>query len=145
METTGTTERSKINNPAARVLAAVNAPIKVAFDYIQPVPLDIIFPGYHNIPAIVQTDEKEPWITAGKSRTVTFAEGNSALESMLHADGSWLFIALEDEKVLIDWKYVFTPKNEEAKGIIEQYLLPGFQGMLEQAVKISKENLGSGK
>jgi hypothetical protein len=164
-----TTDRSKINHPTARVLATVNAPIRVTFDYIQPVPLDVIFPGYHSIPAIVKTDERELWITAGKSRTVTFADGNSARESMLHVDypnyfsyklenftaenlgsliervdGAWVFIALEDGQVLIDWKYVFIAKNDEARAIIEQHLLPEFQGMLEQAMKISKENLESG-
>ncbi|SHM72131.1 hypothetical protein [Mucilaginibacter sp. OK098] len=168
MKTQDSTERSRINNPTARVLATVNAPIKVAFDYIQPVPLNIIFPGYHNIPAIVKTDEQKLWITPGKSRTVTFADGNSAFESMLHVDypnyfsyklenfssenlnslvervdGAWVFIALEDDKVLIDWKYVFTPKSDEARAMIEQHLLPEFQGMLEQAMTISKGNLES--
>jgi hypothetical protein len=170
MKTLETTERTKVNNPTARVLATVNAPIKVAFDYIQPVPLPIIFPGFHNIPAIVSSDENELWITPGRSRTVAFEDGNSAFESMLDVDypnyfsyklenfssenlsslveridGAWVFVSLEENKVLIDWKYVFIPKSEEAIGIIDQHLLPEFQGVLEQAMTISKENLESGK
>ncbi|MEO6980046.1 MAG: SRPBCC family protein [Mucilaginibacter sp.] len=168
MKTQGSKERSKIDKPTARILATVKAPIKVAFDYIQPVPLDIIFPGYHNIPAIIKTDEKELWITPGKSRTVTFADGNSAFESMLHVDypnyfsyklerfssenlnslvdrvdGAWVFIAIENDKALIEWNYVFIPKNDEAGAIVIQPVLPEFQGMLEQAMEIIKENLES--
>lgn len=170
MKTLETTERSKVNNPTARVLATINAPIRTAFDYIQPVPLSLIFPGFHNIPAIVSSDEKELWITPGRSRTVTFADGNSAFESMLYVDypnyfsyklenfssenlsnlieridGAWVFVSLEDNRVLIDWKYVFIPKSEEARNIIENHLLPEFQGVLDQAMKISKENLESGQ
>ncbi|MFD2935379.1 SRPBCC family protein [Spirosoma flavum] len=169
METREERQQNQLSNPTARVLQTVNVPIQVAFDYIQPVLLSTIFPGYHTIPAIVKTNEAAYWIKAGLSRTVTFADGNSAYESMVHVDypnyfsyklehftdqglsslvervdGAWVFIALEEEKVLIDWKYVITPKNEEAKKIIQDHLLPDFQGMLEQAMNISKENLESG-
>ncbi|MCF0075556.1 SRPBCC family protein [Dyadobacter sp. CY261] len=168
METNQTLERSQLNNPTARVLETVNVPIKVAFDFIQPIPLDLIFPGYNAIPAIVKTDEQELWITAGRSRTVTFADGNSAFESMLHVDypnyfsyklenfsseglnnlieridGAWVFIALDENSVLIDWKYVITARNNDARQIIQEHLLTDFQGMLEQAMKICKENLES--
>lgn len=162
-------QRNQISNPTASVLQAVNVPIKVAFDYIQPVPLQTIFPGYNTIPAIVKTNEPDYWIKAGVSRTVTFADGNSAYESMLHVDyptyfsyklenftaeglssliervdGAWVFIAMEEENVMIDWKYVITPRNDEAKKVIQEHLLPDFQGMLEQAMRICKENLESG-
>lgn len=41
---------------------------------------------------------------------------------------------------MIDWKYVITPRNDEAKKVIQEHLLPDFQGMLEQAIRISKEH-----
>jgi hypothetical protein len=56
-------------------LETIEVPINIAFDYIQPVPLSILFPGYHNIPAIIETDETEKWIKAGLSRIVTFEDG----------------------------------------------------------------------
>jgi len=77
---------SKIPKPVARVLETINVPIEVAFNYIQPVPLQNIFRGYNNIPAIEKTNETEKWIKAGLSRTVTFADGNTATENMLYAD-----------------------------------------------------------
>lgn len=163
-------EKSQVSKPVARVVETINVPIGVAFSYIQPVPLHIIFPGYHSIPAIVKTDEAEKWTKAGLSRTVTFADGNTATESMQYVDypnyfsyqitnfsseglnslvervdGAWVFIALDDEKVLIDWKYIITPRNDEAAKIIQAHLLADFQGMLEQAMQISKQNLESGK
>jgi len=150
------------------VLETIHVPIKIAFDYIQPVPLPDIFPGYGSIPAVVKSNEQQEWIEAGLSRTVTFADGNSAHESMQHVDypnyfsyqldnfssealsqlierveGAWVFIAADDEKVIIDWKYAFIPRNEEAKKVIEQHVLPDFQGMLEQAMRICKEKLES--
>jgi hypothetical protein len=162
-------QRSQLSMPTASVIETIHVPIKSAFDYIQPVSLPTIFPGYSNIPSIVKTNEQEYWIKAGLSRTVTFADGNSALESMLHVDypnyfsyrienftaeglsnliekveGAWVFIPIEDGKVTIGWKYVITPRNEEAKQIIEAHVLPDFQGMLEQAMKICKTNLESG-
>jgi hypothetical protein len=66
------------------------------------------------------------------------AEGLSNLVERV--DGAWVFIALDEENVLIDWKYVITPKNDVAKTIIQEHLLPDFQGM-----NISKDNLESGK
>lgn len=169
MENVKKVHRSQISNPTARVLETIRVPIKIAFDYIQPVSLPDIFPGYGNIPAVVKSNEKEEWIEAGLSRTVTFADGNSAQESMLHVDypnyfsyqldhfsseglsnlierveGAWVFIAAEEEKVVIDWKYAFIPRNGEAKKVIEQHVLPDFQGVLEQAMRICKEKLESG-
>lgn len=164
------TERSQINKPTARVLVTVNANIKVAFDYIQPVPLNEIFLGTPNIPAVVKTDEKEFWITAGKSRTVTFADGNTAYETMVHVDfpsyfsyrienfssdalrsliervdGAWVFVALDEQRVMIDWKYVITPKNEQSEKIIIEHVLPGFQNMLNGAIGIVQKTLESKK
>jgi hypothetical protein len=164
------TNKSEIVKPVARVLATINAPIQAAFNYIQPVPLQNIFRGYNNIPAIVKTNESEKWIRAGLSRTVTFADGNTATEKMLYVDapsyfsykienftadglaslvesvdGAWVFIALEENKTLIDWKYIITPKNDQAAKIIQEHLLPDFQGMLEEAIKICKENLEAEK
>lgn len=166
MEKTEELQRSQISKPVARVLETINVPIAVAFEYIQPVPLQAIFPGYNNIPAIIKTNEPEKWTKAGLSRTVTFADGNTACENMLYADypnyfsyqikdftseglsslvervdGAWVFIAVNEDKVLIDWKYIITPRNEEAAKIIQEHLLPDFQGMLEQAMRICKQNL----
>lgn len=67
---------------------------------------------------------------------------SSLVESI---DGAWVFIGLEENKVLIDWKYIITPKNGEAAKIIQEHLLPDFQGILEQAISICKENLEAGK
>jgi hypothetical protein len=161
--------KSEIVKPVARVLETINVPVGVAFSYIQPVPLQNIFRGYNNIPAIEKTNETEKWVTAGLSRTVTFADGNTATENMLYVDapsyfsykidnftaeglsslvesidGAWVFIGLEENKVLIDWKYIITPKNDEAAKIIQEHLLPDFQGMLEQAIRICKANLETG-
>jgi hypothetical protein len=161
--------KSEIVKPVARVLETINVPVGVAFNYIQPVPLQNIFRGYNNIPAIEKTNETEKWIRAGLSRTVTFADGNTATENMLYVnapsyfsykidnftaeglsslvdrvEGAWVFIGLEENKVLIDWKYIITPKNDEAAKIIQEHLLPDFQGMLEQAIRICKENLETG-
>ena len=168
MEKAQKPQRSQISYPTARVLETINVPIKLAFDYIQPVPLHTIFPGYNNIPAVEKTSESEDWIKAGLSRTVTFADGNSAQESMLYVDypnyfsyklenftaeslsslvervdGAWVFIAVDKNKVLIDWKYIITPKSDEAGKIILEHLLPDFQGMLEQAMRISRQHLES--
>ena len=162
--------KSEILKPVARVLETINVPIEAAFNYIQPVPLQNVFRGYNNIPAIKKTNETEKWIRAGLSRTVTFADGNTATEKMLYVDapsyfsykidnftaeglsslvesvdGAWIFIGLEENKVLIDWKYIIKPKNDEAAKIIQEHLLPDFQGMLEQAIRICKENLEAGK
>jgi hypothetical protein len=162
-------KNSEILKPVARVLATIDVPINVAFNYIQPVPLQNIFRGYNNIPAIEKTNETEKWIRSGLSRTVTFADGNTAIENMLYVDapnyfsykidsftaeglsslvesveGAWVFIALEENKVLIDWKYAINPKSDEAAKIIQDHLLPDFQGMLEQAISICKENLETG-
>jgi hypothetical protein len=161
--------KSEIVKPVARVLETINVPVGVAFNYIQPVPLQNIFRGYNNIPAIEKTNETEKWIRAGLSRTVTFADGNTATENMLYVnapsyfsykidnftaeglsslvdrvEGAWVFIGLEENKVLIDWKYIITPKNDEAAKIIQEHLLPDFQGMLEQAIRICKANLETG-
>jgi len=55
-----------------------------------------------------------------------------------------VFIGLEENKVLIDWKYVINPKDDETAKIIQEHLLSDFQGMLEQAISICKENLETG-
>ena len=161
--------KNDISKPVDRVLETINVPVTVAFDYIQPVSLSAIFPGYNSIPAILKTNETEKWTKAGLTRTVTFADGNTASESMLHVDypnyfsyridhftseglnslvekvdGAWVFIAVEEKKVLIDWRYIITPRSDEAAKIINEHLLPDFQGMLEQAMRISKKNLESG-
>ena len=163
------TLKNEISKPVARVLETINVPITLAFNYIQPVSLSTIFPGYNTIPAILKTNETEKWTKAGLSRMVTFADGNTAFESMLHVDypnylsykideftseglnslvekvdGAWVFISVEEEKVLIDWKYIISPRSDEAAKIINEHLLPDFQGMLEQAMRISKKNLESG-
>jgi hypothetical protein len=78
MESLEERHRNQLSNPTARVRQTINVPIQVAFDYIQPVPLHTIFPGYNAIPAIVKTNEATYWIKAGLSRTVTFADGHTA-------------------------------------------------------------------
>ena len=51
--------KSKVLKPVARVLETINVPIEVAFNYIQPVPLQNIFLGFNNIPAIEKTNETD--------------------------------------------------------------------------------------
>ena len=48
------TLKNEISKPVARVLETINVPITLAFNYIQPVSLSTIFPGYNTIPAILK-------------------------------------------------------------------------------------------
>jgi hypothetical protein len=152
----------------ASVSQNVQTPIDVAFDYIVPIPLNLIFKGNESVPAIVKTDEKAKWVTPGLSRTVTWADGNTAQETLLtvetpHAfsyriqnftsnlkdlvekiQGEWVFTETEDGGVNITWRYVMFPFNSDAKSIIDENVLAGFQAVLEDAIAIIKTNLESG-
>ncbi|PZR11018.1 MAG: MxaD family protein [Flavobacterium psychrophilum] len=153
----------------ASVSQKVQVPIEVAFEYIVPIPLSLIFKGNQSVPAIVKTDEQAKWITPGLSRTVTWADGNTAQETLLTVEtprtfsyriqnftsnlknlidkiqGEWIFTETEDGGVQIDWKYVMYPFNDEAKNTIDENVLGGFQSVLEDAIAIIKANLESGK
>ncbi len=67
----------------ASVSQKVQTPIEVAFEYIVPIPLNLIFKGNQSVPAIVKTDEQARCVTPGLSRTVTWADGNTAQETLL--------------------------------------------------------------
>lgn len=136
-----------------------------AFDYILPVDLTKIFKRYKNLPAVVGSSNKKPWVTAGMERTVYFEDNNSAREYLTtvrqhhsfayridgftsalkllvrHIEGSWEFTATTNGKTHIQWTYTVVPKNFAAKFIINTFLKKNIKGLLNQAMDILKEDL----
>jgi hypothetical protein len=168
METQTTTPASK-KYPQTKVTVIVKAPIEQSFNYIAPIYLPHIFPGAGLIPGIKATSHDEAWNQAGLSRTVYFADGTTAQETMLtyngptsfsyknenftspilrtllhRFEGEWLFTDLEDGSIKIEWIYRMIPKNFLSRVFIKAVLLRFFTRMLHQALDISKNDLETG-
>ncbi|HET8861208.1 SRPBCC family protein [Marivirga sp.] len=116
-----------------KVNITIDATVESAFNYIVPVDLSHIFKGYKNLPAIVNTDEKEKWIKPGLTRTVYFEDGTTAREKLLtvvphtsfsyesdnftsklrflakRIEGDWVFTDLGNGKTKIEWNYKIVP------------------------------------
>lgn len=72
---------------AATVSMTIEALIEEAFGQIVPIDLSSIFTGYGPLPAVMQTrDQSGAWDAAGRTRTVAFADGSSARESLTTYD-----------------------------------------------------------
>jgi len=152
------------------VVATIKSEIDQAFNYIAPINLMHIFRGNAMIPAIVDTSVKQGWNKAGLQRTVHFADGSTSNETLLKVDsptsfsyknerfssnvlsvllkrleGEWLFTDLGNNSTGIKWTYRAVPSNLLAGLFVQLMLMKPIRGMLEEAMKIIKNDLETGQ
>lgn len=166
---TETTTPASNKYPQTKVTIIVKAPIEQSFNYIAPIYLPHIFPGAGLIPGIKGTSHDEGWNQAGLSRTVYFADGTTAQETMLtynaptsfsyknekftspvlgalmhRFEGEWLFTDLKNGSIKIEWVYRMITKNFFARLFVKAVLLRFFTKMLQQALDVCKNDLETG-
>lgn len=114
-----------------------------AFTVIAPINLPQIFRGYGPLPAVVRVEgQSGPWAVAGAVRHPQFADGGSAVETLVSYDaphyfaytihgftnalrwltsgvrGEWWFREQEDGTTLVRWCYGFTPHSAWARPLL---------------------------
>jgi hypothetical protein len=114
-----------------------------AFAVIAPIDLPEIFRGFGPLPAVVRVEgQSGPWAAAGAVRHPQFADGGSAVETLVSYDaprffaytihgftnalrwltsgvrGEWWFREQEDGTTLVRWSYGFTPRSAWARPLL---------------------------
>ena len=148
-----------------RAKIEIEAPLEQSFEYIVPVELSHIMPGYKSLPGVERTSNKTLWYTPGMQRTVHFTDGNTAIEKLLtvepHAsfsyqvdgftsvlkrlavrvEGEWQFHETPQGNTHIEWRYTLVPRNGMSRFVLNTFVKKDVQGFLNQALAILKEDL----
>lgn len=149
---------------AATVRMTINAPKAKAFRHIVPIDLASIFTGYGPLPSVAETrNQTGPWNAAGRSRTVVFSDGSSAMETLTAYDdanrfsyritgftgvlrflasearGEWWFKSTSTgQATLVTWRYEFVGRSKWLKPLVSLFTKRLWRGYMERALNLAK-------
>jgi hypothetical protein len=156
-----------MNHTAATVQTTIHVPRANAFEHIVPIDLASIFTGYGPLPSVSKTlNASGAWDAAGRSRTVVFADGSSASESLTGYDfpngfayritgftgalkylasearGQWWFESGADKGTTsVRWRYEFVSRFKILKPLVSLFTHRLWRGYMSKALGLAKAQL----
>jgi hypothetical protein len=149
---------------AATVQTTIEATTEEAFLHIVPIDLASIFTGYGPLPSVTKTlNQTGSWDAAGRSRTVVFSDGSSAVETLTsyeypnrfayritrftgvlrflasEARGEWRFDNVPGRRAtLVRWRYEFVGRSKILKPLLGLFTRSLWRGYMGKALHLSK-------
>ena len=149
---------------AATVKTTIEATTEEAFLHIVPIDLASIFTGYGPLPSVTKTlNQTGSWDAAGRSRTVVFSDGSSAVETLTsyeylnrfayritkftgvlrflasEARGEWWFDNVPGRRAtLVRWRYEFVGRSKILKPLLGLFTRSLWRGYMGKALHLSK-------